>query len=100
MAEKTTAKQLSYTLPREMDLLAAEGLKADLVKLLQDDGNLVIDGSSVERLSTPCVEILVAADAAFTETQRTFEISNPSASLCEAMETLGLATNIEKWSAS
>lgn len=100
MADALPVENLEFALSRELDLLAAEALKADLLELLHKDGNLVIDGREVERVSTPCIEVLVAAYAAFDADGRKFVLSQPSALLCDAFEAIGLADRIELWSAS
>lgn len=100
MAEKDAVEKLEYTLPRELDLLAAEALRAELLNCWQKDGSLLLDGGEVERVSTPCVEVLVAAANAFKESGRQFELSEPSASLCEAFDALGLGDRIELWRTS
>jgi len=100
MVNAQTVEKLNFTLSRELDLLAAEALKNDLLKLLHADGDLLVDGSEVERVSTPCIEVLVAAAAAFGEGGRSFEISEPSPPLCESFEAVGLADRIELWRAS
>ena len=100
MADTKTVEQLEFTLSRELDLLAAEALKNDLLALLHKDGNLLINGDEVERVATPCIEVLVAAAAAFDEMGRSFKIAEPSPSLCDSFEAVGLADRIELWRAS
>jgi len=100
MAEARQVTILKYTLSRELDLLAAESLKLAFLEQLHKDGDLVIDGSDVERVSTPCIEVLVAASSAFGEGGRNFVLDQPSPPLCDALEALGLADRIELWRAS
>jgi len=100
MTDKKTVEQLEFTLSRELDLLAAEALRNDLLALLNNDGDLVINGVEVERVATPCIEVLVAAAAAFEDSGRSFKIAEPSPSLCDSFEAVGLADRIELWRAS
>jgi len=100
MADTRAVETHKYTLPREMDLLAAEALKGVLVDMLDQDGGLALDASEVERVSTPCIEVLVAAEVAFGKSGQKFEMSAPSPPLCDALEALGLVDRIEKWRAS
>ena len=100
MAEDKTVDKLEFTLARELDLLAAEALKNDLLALLHKDSDLIINGGEVERVATPCIEVLVAAAAAFGEGGRSFKIAEPSPSLCDSFEAVGLADRIELWRAS
>jgi len=100
MAKTKAIEQLEFTLSRELDLLAAESLKNDLLALLQKDGNLLINGAEVERVATPCIEVLVAAATAFDESGRSFKMAEPSPPLCDSFEAVGLADRIELWRAS
>jgi chemotaxis protein CheX len=100
MADTGTVDKLDFTLSRELDLLAAEALKNDLLELLHKEGPLDVNASEVERVATPCIEVLVAAAAAFKDSGREFQISQPSSSLCDAFEALGLADRLEMWRAS
>jgi len=100
MADTQNVDRLDFLLPPEMDLLAAEALRASLIELLNKSGDLSIDGGEVVRMSTPCVEVLLAAATAFSDSGRGFEVRQPSPSLCDAFDTLGLADRIELWRAS
>ncbi|PCI62259.1 MAG: hypothetical protein COB37_07270 [Kordiimonadales bacterium] len=100
MAEKLAAAQLEYILPQELDLLAAEGLKFKLLDMVHHEGDLTLDGREVERVSTPCIEIMVAAESAFYESGRKLRIFEPSNTLSDAFKSLGLVAEIEKWSVS
>lgn len=97
MADTSTVETLEYSLSRELDLLAAEGLKGDLLALWQKDGDLTINGADVERVSTPCIEVLVAASIAFKEGGHAFRLKAPSSPLADAFEALGLADRLEVW---
>jgi len=100
MTDARTVGTHKYTLPREMDLLAAEALKEGLLNMLNLGGDLILDASEVERVSTPCIEVLIAAESAFDASARGFKMPEPSTSLSEAFMALGLADRIEKWRAS
>ena len=100
MSKGQTVSQLEYSLPSELDLLAAEGLKEKLVNYLHQEVSLVVDGKDVERISTPCIEVLFAAGTAFHEAEQTFKITNPSQYFNDALEALGLSDHFQRWRAS
>ena len=55
----------SLLLPSTLDLTAAENLRSILMDAANGDGRLVIDASVVHRVSSPCLELLVAAKQHF-----------------------------------
>jgi len=100
MTKNTEGSQLKYDLPRELDLLSAVDLKDTLLGLMDKEGDLMLNASEVERISTPCIEVLFSAQNAFKEAGHKFEIENPSVYLCDAFKTLGLDDHLQRWSAS
>lgn len=54
-------------LPAILDITAAAVLKQDLQHALAKGGGLEIDASAVRRLTTPCLQVLVAGLRAFAE---------------------------------
>ena len=67
-----------------LDLTAAEPLQRELLSAFADGGAVTLDASQVQRVSSPCLQVLVAAarlnarvtDAspAFEETARTLDL--------------------------
>ncbi|MBL4838121.1 MAG: STAS domain-containing protein [Kordiimonadaceae bacterium] len=100
MSKGQSASQIEYGLPPELDLLAAESLKEKLVDFLHQEVGLIVDGSDVARISTPCIEVLFAAGTAFTEAEQAFQITNPSQYMNDALEALGLSDHFQRWRAS
>jgi two-component system chemotaxis response regulator CheY len=72
-------------LPPVLDLAAAEGLQAELVRELQETSSLRLDASAVETLTTPCAQLILSA--ARTHDVR---IRNPSDAFAGAFADLGL----------
>ncbi len=99
MTEKSDAAMGEVKLPSEMDLLSAEGLRDTLLNVLNEDKGLLIDASDVERVSTPCIEVLVAAQKSCAEAGYDFKISNSSQILVEAFSALGLDEYFKGWRA-
>lgn len=83
----------SFRLPAALDLSAAQDLLQRLRDGLADGppaGGLVLDGSEVERISVPCLQVLVAARRAAGD-EAAFRIVGASAALLAAVADLGLS---------
>jgi len=79
------------SLPAVMDLLQAGALKAQIQQGLASRTGMTIDGSAVQRISSPCLQVLVAGAAAFAKAGGpSMTIANPSAALLETVTLLGL----------
>ena len=64
---------------------------------LEDGGAIVIDAASVERMSTACVQIMLAYLATVRASGRAIEIRRPSAAFVDAFKDLGLAGIVNDW---
>ena len=81
----------SVPLPAVVDLPQASVLKAQLEQALASGRGLAIDGSAVQRISSPCLQVLVAGTNAFAKAGGPhMAIVNPSAAFLETVSTLGL----------
>ena len=78
-----------HSLAASLDLTAAEPLRAVAQEML-GLGAAVFDGGAVERVSTPCLQVLAATALAARERGIVFRLANPSAVLAEAIDDLGL----------
>jgi two-component system chemotaxis response regulator CheY len=72
-------------LPGALDLAAAEGFLETIRQCLQRDQVLRLDASDVETLTLPCVQIIMAAVAAYD-----VSITNPSVAFSSAFRDLAL----------
>lgn len=78
-------------LPAILDLSAARTLKELLQNALPGEGDLVVDASSVQRLTTPCLQVLVSA-ARLSETGGpALRLRNVPAAFAEMVSMLGLS---------
>ena len=79
-------------LPPVLDIVAAPGL---LESFLQLRGNqLSVEASQVQRLGAQCLQIFLAARAAWAEDDVTLRFQNPSEDFIGSLEMLG--TSISK----
>jgi chemotaxis protein CheX len=84
-------------LAASMDLRAAEPLLHSFHEILAQGGRVVIDASVVERLSTPCVQILLSAAKHMEEHGIPFVVKSPSDAFVSAFDDLGLFSFLMKW---
>jgi anti-anti-sigma regulatory factor len=81
----------SVLLPAVVDLSQAGELVARLQRGLASGCEMTIDGSAVRRISSPCLEVLVAGMNAFAKADGpSMKIVNPSAAFLDTVTTLGL----------
>ena len=80
-----------------MDLRAAEPLLHSLHEILSQNGKVVIDAAAVDRLSTPCVQILLSAAQHMEQHGIPFVIKSPSDAFVSAFDDLGLFSFLMKW---
>jgi chemotaxis protein CheX len=76
-------------LPPMLDLVAASTL---LEAFLHRRGNtLVVDGGAVERLGAQCLQVLLAARAAWAADEQSLRFENGSEEFLATLELLGVA---------
>jgi chemotaxis protein CheX len=85
-----------YGLPQILDLTQARGLRDRLIALLATS-TVVLDASVVERMSTPCAQVLLAAGRAAEAADARFQIVNASHVFRAALADLGLQSEFGNW---
>lgn len=95
-SETVSLSGISHTLPQMLDLVQATHLRDDMVRLVGAD-ELELDAAAVERMSTPCVQVLLAAGRAAQASKKTFKIINASEIFRTAIADLGLQSEFGKW---
>jgi chemotaxis protein CheX len=79
-------------LPANLDSTAASALAADFTRNLGSP--LQVRGGQVARLSTPCLQVLLAAARTWREAGCAFHLEEVSPPLREALELLGLSPDL------
>lgn len=87
-----------FGLPSMLDLTAASGLRAALGPLLKQR-LIQIDASQVERMSTPCVQVLLSAAGSADAAKAQFRIVEASEAFRSAISELGLQSEFSRWMA-
>jgi chemotaxis protein CheX len=83
-------------LPQVLDLTQAQNLRDAMMARLSD-GQLVLDASAVERMSTPCVQVLLATGRAADLAGSVFQIVDASDVFRTALADLGLHAEFKNW---
>lgn len=93
-AESASCKRRS--LRPVLDLTEANRLRDDMIRFATE-GDILLDASAVERMSTPCVQVLLSAGRTMASGRKIFKISNPSDAFGSAIAELGLQAEFDKW---
>lgn len=89
---------IAYALSEVLDINAAQSLREGLIEVGTTTERIVVDGSQVDRIATPAVQILLAAAREFSAEGRSFSVHDASQPLVSAFEDLGLAEDLKRWS--
>jgi chemotaxis protein CheX len=81
---------VSLSLPAVLDQRTVEATRDQIASAL-GEGPLVVDGSGVERIATPGVHLLLAAQAGAAEAGVPFALVGASSALADTLDLLGLA---------
>lgn len=83
-------------LPQILDLTRAKPLRDTLAGLLGERA-LILDAGAVQRMSTPCAQVLLATGRSAAAAGTSFKILNASAVFRTALADLGLQSEFSKW---
>ena len=83
-------------LPQILDFTQAQPLRDSMAALLGAD-TLLLDASAVERMSTPCAQVLLATGRAAASAGASFRILNASDAFRTALADLGLQPEFKNW---
>ncbi len=83
-----------FKLPGSLEMPGADALHAELLLRIRDERALVIDGSHVERVSTACLQVLVAACASATGRGHGFTLQSMSDVMAAAVHDLALGRSL------
>jgi anti-anti-sigma regulatory factor len=78
-------------LPATLDMRGARELKATLDAFVANDRLLLLDASSVLKVSTGCIQILVSFVAARSAAARPTTVWRPTTAVADAVRLLGLS---------
>jgi chemotaxis protein CheX len=90
--------KVEIKLPAQLDMTALAPLREELAAAAASAGTLTVNGSEVERVGTPAIQLLLAAAKAFAGEGRHFALETPSQTLSSALDDLGLGIDAGQWS--
>jgi len=73
-----------------LDISSAQTLYADIKRLMNGDGELIIDGSAVSKIDTASMQVLIAAFAHAEVNERVIALRSPSEILTKSATLLGV----------
>ena len=82
-----------------LDLSLADQLKEIFLTALAAGGDIRLDAGKVDRITTPCLQLFVAADRAVSENGGKLKIVQASEAVVTALRDIGLEDMYQKWSA-
>jgi anti-anti-sigma regulatory factor len=91
-------EKVEIKLPAQLEMAALPAIKEELAAAATSAATLLIDGSAVERVGTPAIQLLLAAAKAFSGEGRRFALEAPSQTLSSALDDLGLGVDAGQWS--
>lgn len=81
----------SFVLPPVLDLPAAAPLKSRLLEALEKGNSLVIDAGAVQRITTPCLQVLASVAKTGEAGGTSVRFHNVPEAFAEAARLLGLS---------
>ena len=99
-ATAPTIKSPSLKLKEILDISYAEKLKAEVMQSFEKfaEKGLTLDASSVNRVTTPCVQVILAVAQSCSMASVNFKIISPSEAFARAFDDLGLTNQLNNWS--
>lgn len=80
-----------------LDILTAEPLREILKESVVIGGRLDIDAGRVERMSTPCIQVIIAGTQALAAKGVEFKVVKPTEAFMNAFYELGLFHVVADW---
>lgn len=94
---KNELSECTIELPSVVDITGAETLYRDLTHASHAQ-KLVIHADKVERITTPAIQLLLAADKSLAAADGMLVVTAPSDVFKNALTDLGLDSQLKKWS--
>ncbi len=86
----------AFVLPAVLDISAAEKL-LEKFRELNTDTKIILDASKVQRITTPCIQIILSAHKTIKNKNGSLEIKNASDACKDAFYDIGLADEFNGW---
>jgi len=80
-----------------LDIRVADALKQTFLEAAEAGKPVTIDATMVERIFTPCIQVILAATEALEEKEVAFSFKAPTEAFVSAFDELGLFPTMMKW---
>jgi anti-anti-sigma regulatory factor len=90
----------TLTLAPISDAGAAPALKESLSPLVLKGVSVRLVAGEVERITTPCMQVLIAADRALAPRHAGLMVKDVSGQMRQAFGEMGLAAELDRWTAA
>lgn len=97
IAHAGTSPPCSIELAEVLDIRAAARLKDALSQILNKPTEVSIKADRVERLSTPCIQVLLAFAIHRWSSNLPTRLVEPSAAFVDSFDILGLSNHLNSW---
>lgn len=94
----TPSRVVEYELPAQLDIRAVEQFFDRLRTIAEEADVAMIDASKVERITTPCVQIVLSLSKTLEENGGRLKLKAASDVFHNAFADLGLTHCIKQWS--
>ncbi|MEH6404579.1 MAG: STAS domain-containing protein [Sneathiella sp.] len=81
-----------------LDLNMAAALHSNFSKALDEERPISVDTADVEKITTPCLQIMISAGLSSEAAGNSFSFNDPSEALSNAFHDLGLHSFLNRWS--
>ena len=85
------------TLPRVLDIPAAADLRETVLEMVASEMTVTIQSDQVEQVTTPGIQVLMAAATYIESLNAKLTMVNPSNTLVEGFNDLGLFSQLMAW---
>ncbi len=97
-ASKSSGVQLK--LREVLDISYAEKLKKEAIELFEKSAQkgMLVDASGVNRITTPCIQIIISLAKSCELAKISFKLASPSEAFKKAFYDVGLSKELTSWS--
>ena len=100
MTKEKSAKKKTLKLPETADISAIDGLHLQMKEAIASAKEIQLEGKDVDRITTPCIQILLSAYNSLKDSDKGFSLKEPSEECVAAFEDMGLDEYIKRWKRS
>ena len=95
--KKSSKDSKEISLPSVLDIRTASSFYDEIKKVAKAGENLVLNANDVEKITTPAIQILLAASVSVCKKKGSFKIKEPSSEMKDAFLIMGLESQFNEW---